>query len=139
MKTPVFARFSTVILPKGSADTARDVRGFAVKFYTKQGNYDLVGNDIPVFFIRDAIRFPDMIHALKPSPVTNVQESNRFFDFFGAAPETTHMMTFLFSDQGTPPSFREMDGFGVNTFKWVNAKNEVFYIKYRWKSRGCET
>ena len=132
--TPVFARFSTVVLPKGSADTARDVRGFAVKFYTKDGNYDLVGNDIPVFFIRDAIRFPDLVHSLKPSPVTNVQESNRFFDFFGASPETTHMTTFLFSDQGTPASFREMDGFGVNTFKWVNAAGDAHYVKYRWKS-----
>ena len=133
-KTPVFARFSTVILPKGSADTARDVRGFATKFYTEQGNYDLVGIDIPIFFVRDAIRFPDLIHALKPSPVTNVQEPGRFLDFFAAAPETTHMMTFLFSDQGTPASFREMDGFGVNSFKWVNVRNEVFYVKYRWKS-----
>jgi catalase len=133
-KTPVFVRFSTVVLPKGSADTARDVRGFATKFYTEQGNYDLVGNDIPVFFIRDAIRFPDLVHALKPSPVTNVQEPNRYFDFFGAAPESTHMMTFLFSDQGTPASFREMDGFGVDAFKWVNAAGDVHYVKYRWKS-----
>ncbi len=133
-KTPVFARFSTVVLPKGSADTARDVRGFAVKFYTEEGNYDLVGNDIPVFFIRDAIRFPDLVHSLKPSPVTNDQEPNRFFDFFGAAPETTHMMTFLFSDMGTPASFREMNGHGVNAFKWVNAQGEVHYVKYRWKS-----
>ena len=132
--TPVFARFSTVVLPKGSADTARDVRGFAVKFYTEEGNYDLVGNDIPIFFIRDAIRFPDLVHSLKPSPVTNVQEPNRYFDFFGAAPESTHMMTFLFSDQGTPASFREMDGFGVNAFKWVNAGSDVHYVKYRWKS-----
>jgi catalase len=133
-KTPVFARFSTVVLSKGSADTARDVRGFAVKFYTDEGNYDLVGNDIPVFFIRDAIRFPDLVHSLKPSPTTNVQEPNRYLDFFAAAPETTHMMTFLFSDQGTPASFREMDGFGVNTFKWVDDKGEVSYVKYRWKS-----
>ncbi len=133
-KTPVFTRFSVVVLPKGSADTARDVRGFAVKFYTDEGNYDLVGNDIPVFFIRDAIKFPDLIHALKPSPVTNAQESERFFDFFAAMPESTHMLTFLFSDQGTPASFRKMDGFGVNTFKWVNARGEVHYIKYKWRS-----
>ena len=124
-KTPVFARFSTVVLPKGSADTARDVRGFSVKFYTDEGNYDLVGNDIPVFFIRDAIKFPDLVHALKPSPVTNVQEPERYFDFFSAMPETTHMLTWLFSDQGTPASFRKMDGFGVNAFKWVNARGEV--------------
>jgi len=137
---PVFARFSTVVLPKGSADTARDVRGFAVKFYTEEGNYDLVGNDIPVFFIRDAIKFPDLLHSLKPSPVTNVQEAERFFDFFSALPETTHMLTFLFSDQGTPASFRQMDGFGVNSFKWVNDKGDVHYIKYRWKSdQGVKT
>ena len=132
MKTPVFARFSTVILPKGSADTARDVRGFAVKFYTKQGNYD-----IPVFFIRDAIRFPDIVHAAEA--VTGHEcsrESNRFFQKASSERprETTHMMTFLFSDQGTPASYREMDGFGVNSFKWVNARNEVFYVRYRWKS-----
>ncbi len=139
-KTPVFTRFSTVVLSKGSADTARDVRGFAVKFYTEEGNYDLVGIDIPVFFIRDAIKFPDLVHSLKPSPVTNVQEAERYFDFFSATPEATHMLTFLFSDMGTPASFREMDGFGVNTFKWVNAKGEVRYIKYRWKSaQGVRT
>lgn len=132
-KTPVFARFSTVVLPKGSADTARDVRGFAVKFYTDEGNYDLVGNDIPVFFIRDALKFPDLVHALKPSPVTNVQEPERFFDFFSAMPESTHMLTFLFADQGTPASFRKVDGFGVNTFKWVNSAGEVHYLKYKWK------
>ena len=132
--TPVFARLSTVVLPKGSAEAARDVRGFAVKFYTEEGNYDLVGNDIPVFFIRDAIKFPDLVHALKPSPVSNVQEPNRFFDFFAASPESTHMMTFLFSDQGTPASVREMDGHGVHAFKWVNAKGQVHYLKYHWKS-----
>ena len=133
-KTPMFARFSTVVLPKGSADTARDVRGFAVKFYTEEGNYEIVGNDIPIFFIRDALRFPDLVHSLKSSPVTNVQEPNRYLDFFAAAPESTHMMTFLYADQGTPASFREMDGFGVNTFKWVNAAGAVHYVKYRWKS-----
>ena len=139
-KTPVFTRFSTVVLPKGSADTARDVRGFAVKFYTDEGNYDLVGNDIPVFFIRDAIKFPDLIHSLKPSPVTNVQEAERYFDFFSSVPESTHMLTFLFSDMGTPASFREIDGFGVNTFKWVNARGDVRYIKYRWKcAQGVRT
>ena len=124
-----------MVLPKGSAETARDVRGFAVKFYTEQGNYDIVGNDIPVFFIRDAIKFPDLVHSLKPSPVTNVQELERFFDFAGASPETTHMITWLFSDMGTPASFRMMDGFGVDTFKWVNARGEVRYIKYRWLSK----
>ena len=133
-KTPVFVRFSTVVLPKGSGDAVRDVRGFSTKFYTTQGNYDLVGNDIPVFFIRDAIKFPDLIHALKPSPVTNVQEPERYFDFFSAMPEATHMLTFLFSDQGTPASFRKIDGFGIHAFKWVNARGQVVYVKYKWKS-----
>ena len=134
VKTPVFVRFSTVVLPKGSAETARDVRGFSVKFYTEEGNYDIVGNDIPIFFIRDTIKFPDLIHALKPSPVTNVQEPERFFDFFSALPETTAMLTYLFSDQGTPGSYRKMDGFGIHAFKWVNAKGDVSYIKYKWLS-----
>ena len=131
--TPVFVRFSTVILPKGSSETARDPRGFAVKFYTEEGNYDLVGINFPVFFIRDAIKFPDVVHALKPSPVTNVQEPNRFFDFFAATPESTHAVTYLFSDQGTPASYREMEGFGIHAFKWVNAQGEILYVKYRWK------
>ena len=133
-KTPVFVRFSSVILPKGSAETARDVRGFAVKFYTGEGNYDLVGIDIPVFFIRDGIKFPDLVHALKPSPVTNVQESERYFDFFSALPETTNMLTYLFSDMGTPASYRMMDGFGIHAFKWINAKGEIHYVKYHFKS-----
>ena len=128
------SRISTVVQSKGSADTARDVRGFALKFYTEEGNYDIVGNDIPVFFIRDAIKFPDVIHALKPSPVTNVQEPERYFDFFSAMPETTNMLTYLFSDQGTVASFRMMDGFGVHAFKWVNAKGEVHYVKLHFKS-----
>ena len=134
-KTPMFVRISTVVQSKGSADTARDVRGFALKFYTEEGNYDIVGNDIPVFFIRDAIKFPDVIHALKPSPVTNVQEPERYFDFFSATPESTHMLTWLFSDMGTPASYRMVDGFGVNTFKWVNASGKAHYIKYRWLSQ----
>ena len=132
--TPVFTRLSTVVLPKGSADTARDIRGFAVKFYTEEGNYDFVGIDFPIFFIRDAIKFPDLIHALKPSPVTNAQEAERFFDFFSAMPETTHMLTYLFSDQGTPASFRNIDGFGIHAFKWVNARDEVVYVKYKFRS-----
>ena len=133
--TPMFVRFSTVVLSKGSADTARDVRGFATKFYTEEGNYDLVGNDIPVFFIRDAIKFPDLVHSLKPSPVSNVQESERFFDFFSATPESTHMLTFLFADDGTPASFRQINGFGVHAFKWVNAEGKATYVKYHWKSK----
>ena len=133
-KTPVFTRFSTVVMPTGSADTARDVRGFAVKFRTEEGNYDLVCNHIPVFFVRNTMKFVDLVHALKPSPVTNLQEPERFFDFFAAMPETTNMLTYLFADNGTPASFRQIDGFGVNTFKWVNPANEYTYIKYRWRS-----
>ncbi len=133
-KTPVFTRFSTVIMPTGSADTARDVRGFAVKFRTEEGNYDLLCNSLPVFFVRDTLRFVDLVHAFKPSPVTNLQEPERFFDFFSAMPESTHMLTYLFADTGTPSSFRTMNGFGVNTFRWVNTRGESVYIKYRWNS-----
>jgi len=139
-KTPVFMRFSTVIHPKGSPENLRDPRGFAVKFYTEEGNWDLVGNNLPVFFIRDAIKFPDLIHSLKPSPITNQQDPNRFFDFFSHVPESTHMLTHLYSDKGTPASLREMDGFGVNAFKFVNAKNEVTYVKFNWRSQqGLKT
>lgn len=133
-KTPVFVRFSTVVHPSGSPEIARDPRGFATKFYTEQGNYDLVGNNLPVFFIRDAIKFPDMVHSLKPSPVTNKQDPNRFFDFFSHIPESTHMLTHVFSDFGTPANYRQMNGFGVHAFKWVNAKGEVVYVKYKWTS-----
>ncbi|NKJ21187.1 catalase [Dyella sp. SG609] len=132
--TPVFVRFSTVIHPSGSPETLRDPRGFATKFYTDQGNWDLVGNNLPVFFIRDAIKFPDMVHALKPSPVTNRQDPNRYFDFFSHVPEATHMLTWVYSDNGTPASYRTMDGFGVHAFKFVNARGEVHYVKFHWKS-----
>ncbi len=139
-ETPVFVRFSTVIHPKGSPEALRDPRGFATKFYTDQGNWDLVGNDLPVFFIRDAIKFPDMVHSLKPSPVSNVQDPNRFFDFFSHIPESTNMLTYLYSDLGTPASYREMDGFGVHAFKFVNAKGEVVFAKFHWKSQqGVKT
>ena len=133
-KTPVFMRISTVIHPKGSPEQLRDPRGFAVKFYTEQGNWDLVGNNMPVFFIRDAIKFPDFVHAFKPSPVTNEQDPNRIFDFLSHVPESTHMLTFLYSDQGTPASLRKMDGFGVHAFKWVNAEGKVTYVKFNWRS-----
>jgi catalase len=134
-KTPVLLRFSTVIHPSGSPETARDPRGFAVKFYTDEGIYDIVGNNLPVFFIRDSIKFPDMVHSLKPSPVTNKQDPNRIFDFFQHIPEATHMFTFLFSDQGIPANYRETNGFGVHAFKWVNANGEVVYVKYKWTSQ----
>lgn len=137
-KTPVFVRFSTVVHPSGSPETLRDPRGFAVKFYTDEGNYDLVGNNLPVFFIRDAIKFPDMVHAFKPSPIYNKQDPNRVFDFFSHIPEATHMLTRVYSDYGIPATYREMNGSGVHAFKWVNAKGEVTYVKYTWKSMQGE-
>jgi catalase len=143
-QTPVFLRFSTVVGARGSADSVRDPRGFAVKFYTEEGNYDLVGNNLPVFFIRDAIKFPDMVHAFKPAPDTNIPTSSsansRFWDFISLTPESTHMITWLFSDRGTIKSYRKMEGFGVNTYKWVNAEGKAVYVKYHWKPMaGVET
>jgi catalase len=133
--TPVFVRFSTVIHSKGSPETLRDPRGFATKFYSGEGNWDLVGNNLPVFFIRDAIKFPDMVHSLKPSPVTNKQDANRVFDFFSHVPEATHMFTWVYSDYGTPASLREMDGFGVHAYKFINDEGHVNYVKFQWKSQ----
>ena len=132
-ETPVFVRFSTVINSKGSPETARDPRGFATKFYTEEGNYDLVGNHLPVFFIRDAIKFPDMVHSLKPAPDTNIQSPDRYWDFMTLSPESTHMMTWLFSDYGIPANYRQMEGFSVHAFKWVNQEGKVVYVKYYWK------
>lgn len=139
-ETEVFVRFSTVIGSKGSADTVRDPRGFAVKFYTQQGNYDLVGNDLPVFFIRDAIKFPDVIHSLKPSPDTNLPNPERFWDFISLTPESTHMITWLYSDRGTIKSYRHVDGFGVNTYVFVNASGVRHFVKFHWRTQqGLET
>lgn len=135
VKTPVFVRFSTVVHSKGSPETLRDPRGFATKFYTTEGNWDLVGNNLPVFFIRDAIKFPDMVHAFKPSPVTNQQDPNRIFDFFSNLPEATHMLSWLFSDYGTPANLRETDGWGVHAYKLVDDQGDVMYAKFHWKSR----
>ena len=137
-KTPVFVRFSSVINSKGSPETIRDPRGFATKFYTEEGNWDIVGNNLPVFFIRDAIKFPDLIHSLKPSPITNKQDPNRYFDFFSHVPESTHMLTRLYSDFGTPRNYREMDGSSVNIFKFVNDKGEYEYVKFHWKTNQGE-
>ena len=133
-ETPVFVRFSSVIHSKGSPETIRDPRGFATKFYTDEGNWDLVGNNLPVFFIRDAIKFPDMVHSLKPSPVTNIQDANRVFDFFSNEPGATHMLTWVYSDNGTPASYRKMDGFGVHAYKMINEAGDVNYVKFHWKS-----
>jgi catalase len=139
-KTEVLARFSTVALELGSADTVRDPRGFALKFYTEEGNYDLVGNNTPVFFIRDPLKFPDFIHSQKRDPYSHVQEPNNAWDFFSHSPEATHQFTWLFGDRGIPKSYRHMDGFGSHTFQWVNAKGEAFWVKYHFKTQqGIET
>lgn len=132
--TPVFVRFSTVVHGNHSPETLRDPRGFATKFYTSEGNWDLVANNLPVFFIRDAMKFPDMVHSLKPSPATNLQDPNRFFDFFSHVPEATHMLTRVYSDYGIPASYRMMDGNGVHAYKFVNAAGEFSYVKFHWKS-----
>lgn len=134
-RTPVLVRFSSVIHSKGSPELLRDPRGFATKFFTEDGNWDLVGNNLPVFFIRDAKQFPDMVHSLKPSPITNRQDPNRFFDFFSFKPESTHMLTQLYSDLGTPRSLREMDGFGVHAFKFVSIDGGWRYVKFHWVSQ----
>ena len=133
-RTEVFIRFSTVAGEKGSADTLRDPRGFAIKFYTEDGNYDLVGNNTPVFFIRDPLKFPDFIHSQKRDPYTNIQEPENIWDFFSLSAEATHQFTILFSDRGVPLSFRHMDGFGSHTFQWVNTNGEVFWVKYHFKT-----
>ncbi|SFG64533.1 catalase [Palleronia marisminoris] len=134
-KTPLAIRFSTVIGGRDSSETARDPRGFAVKFYTEDGNWDLVGNNLAVFFIRDAIKFPDVIHSLKPDPVTFRQEPNRIFDFMSQTPEAMHMLTHLFSPRGIPANYRHMEGFGVNTYKMVNAEGNTVLVKYHFHPR----
>lgn len=132
-ETPVFVRFSTVIHGGHSPETLRDPRGFATKFYTEDGNWDLVGNNLKIFFIRDPLKFPDMVHAFKPDPITNVQDMQRFFDFVSMSPEATHMITFLFSPWGIPANYRQMQGSGVNTYKWVNAEGKAVLVKYHWE------
>jgi catalase len=132
--TPVLVRFSTVGGEKGSADADRDPRGFAIKFYTEEGNYDLVGNNTPVFFIRDPFKFPDMVHTHKRNPQSNLKDPDAFWDFFSRSPEATHMVTVLFSDRGIPRSYRQMHGFGSHTFKWVNAAGKACWVKYHFKT-----
>ena len=135
--TPVFVRFSTVAGERGSADTARDVRGFAVKFYTDQGNWDLVGNNIPVFFIQDAMKFPDLIHSVKPEPHNAMPQAasahDTFWDFASLMPESTHMLLWVMSDRGIPRSYRMMQGFGVHTFRLVNQDGDSVFCKFHWK------
>ena len=136
-KTPVFVRFSTVAGSRGSADTVRDVRGFAVKFYTEEGVYDLVGNNIPIFFIQDAIKFPDLIHAVKPEPHNEIPQAasahDTFWDFVSLTPESMHMMMWAMSDRAIPRSLRMMEGFGVHTFRLVNKENKACFVKFHWK------
>jgi catalase len=135
-RTPVFVRFSTVAGERGSTDTARDVRGFAVKFYTDEGNWDLVGNNIPVFFIQDAMKFPDIIHAVKPEPHHAMPQAasahDTFWDFVSLMPETTHMLLWVMSDRAIPRSYRMMQGFGVHTFRFVNEAGESRFVKFHW-------
>ena len=138
-RTPVFVRFSTVAGSRGSADTVRDVRGFAVKFYTREGNYDLVGNNIPVFYIQDAMKFPDLMHALKPEPHHDMPQAasahDSFWDFVSLMPESTHMLMWTMSDRAIPRSYRMMEGFGVHTFRMVNAKGVSHFVKFHWKPK----
>ncbi|GEP40940.1 catalase [Brevifollis gellanilyticus] len=138
-KTEVFVRFSTVAGERGSADLARDVRGFAVKFYTKEGNYDLVGNNIPVFFIQDAMKFPDLVHAVKPEPHNGIPQAasahDTFWDFASLMPEINHMLMWVMSDRALPRSYRMMEGFGVHTFRLINAKGVASFVKFHWRPK----
>src|SRR6202521_1136995 len=138
-KTPAFVRFSTVAGNKGSADLARDVRGFAVKLYTQKGNWDIVGNNIPVFFIQDAIKFPDLIHAAKQEPDRDFPQAqtahDNFWDFISLMPESMHMVMWIMSDRAIPRSFRFMEGFGVHTFRLVNAEGKSTFVKFHWKPK----
>ena len=134
-RTPTFIRMSTVGGEKGSADTERDPRGFALKFYTEEGNWDMVGNNTPVFFIRDPLKFGDFIHTQKRDPETNLKSPTMMWDFFSLSPESLHQVTILFSDRGTPDGFRHMDGFSSHTFSLTNSKNELFYVKWHFKTK----
>src|ERR1700754_174384 len=138
-RTPAFVRFSTVAGNKGSSDLARDVRGFAVKLYTKEGNWDLVGNNIPVFFIQDAIKFPDVVHAAKAEPDRDFPQAqtahDNFWDFISLTPEAMHMVMWTMSDRAIPRSFRFMEGFGVHTFRLVNASGKSTFVKFHWKPK----
>ncbi len=137
VKTPVFVRFSTVVGFRGSADTVRDVRGFATKFYTEEGNFDLVGNNMPVFFIQDAIKFPDLVHAIKPEPHHEMPQASAahdtFWDFISLMPESMHMIMWVLSDRALPRSFRMMEGFGVHTFRLINEQGKARFVKFHWK------
>ncbi|WP_455498675.1 catalase [Coprobacter sp.] len=133
-KTDLFLRFSTVAGERGAADTERDVRGFAIKFYTEEGNWDLVGNNTPVFFIRDPLKFPDFIHTQKRDPKTNLRSNTAMWDFWSLSPESLHQVMILMSDRGIPQDYRHMHGFGSHTYSFINAKNERFWVKFHFKS-----
>ena len=133
--TPTFIRFSTVGGEKGSADTERDPRGFALKFYTEEGNWDMVGNNTPVFFIKDPLKFGDFIHTQKRDPQTNLKSPTMMWDFWSLSPESLHQVTILFSDRGTPDGYRHMNGYSSHTFSLINAKNELFYVKWHFKTK----
>ncbi len=133
--TPTFLRFSTVGGEKGSADTERDPRGFALKFYTEEGNWDMVGNNTPVFFIKDPLKFGDFIHTQKRDPETNLKSPTMMWDFWSLSPESLHQVTILFSDRGTPDGYRHMNGYSSHTFSLINAQNELFYVKYHFKTK----
>lgn len=134
-KTPAFVRFSTVNHGKHSPETLRDPRGFAVKLYAEDGNWDLVGNNLKIFFIRDPLKFPDLVHAFQPDPVTNIQDGERIFDFISQSPEATHMITFLFSPWGIPANYRQMQGSGVHAYKWVNEEGKAVLVKYHFEPK----
>lgn len=133
--TPLFARFSTVAGERGAADAERDIRGFALKFYTEEGNWDLVGNNTPVFFMRDPLKFPDLNHAIKRDPRTGLRSPNSNWDFWTSLPEALHQVTVVMSDRGLPRSFRHMHGFGSHTFSFLNAQNERFWVKFTFKTQ----
>ena len=134
-KTKLLLRFSTVAGEAGAADAERDVRGFAIKFYTKEGNWDLVGNNTPVFFVKDPYKFPDFIHTQKRDPRTHLRSNEAAWDFWSLSPESMHQVTILMSDRGIPASYRHMHGFGSHTYSLINDKNERFWVKFHFKTR----
>ena len=133
-KTDVFVRFSTVAGERGAADAERDIRGFAIKFYTEEGNWDLVGNNTPVFFLRDPLKFPDLNHAVKRDPRTNLRSAKNNWDFWTSLPEALHQVTITMSERGIPASYREMNGYGSHTYSFINAKNERIWVKFHLKT-----
>src|SRR5437016_9992583 len=138
-RTPVFIRFSTVAGSRGAADTARDPRGFALKVYTEDGNWDLVGNNTPVFFIRDGIKFPDFIHSQKRLPGSHLRDADMQWDFWTLSPESAHQVTWLMGDRGLPKTWRHMQGYGSHTYQWINADGERFWVKYHFHTnQGVE-